>query len=66
MKPANPKLLLAFGFALVTLGMVLPFLLVMRILEPTYLLSFLSWFATVIGLFLGFVGSAMYVRLKKR
>ena len=66
MKPANPKLLLSIGFVMVTLGMILPFLLVMHILEPTYFLSFLSWFATVIGLFLGFVGSAMYVRLKKQ
>lgn len=61
----NPKLAIVIGFFLVFLGAVLPFLMVVRILEPTYFLSFLSWGATSGGLFLGLIGSAMYVRMKK-
>jgi hypothetical protein len=61
----NHKLLLVIGFFLVTLGMVLPYLMVIRFFEPTYFLSFMSWGATAGGMFLGLIGSAMYVRLKK-
>jgi multisubunit Na+/H+ antiporter MnhC subunit len=61
----HPKLTIAIGFFLVLLGAVLPFLMVMRILEPTYFLSFLSWGTTTSGLFLGLIGSAMWVKLKK-
>jgi len=50
------------GFVLVVLGAVLPFLMVMRVLEPTFLLSFVSYGASIIGLFLGFIGATMYVR----
>ena len=66
MRPANPKLLSVIGFSLVLLGMVLPYLMVMRFVEPTYFLSFLSWSATTSGLFLGFIGAATAVRMNRK
>ncbi|MCS7010460.1 MAG: hypothetical protein N2049_03075 [Anaerolineales bacterium] len=58
--------IIVIGFILVTLGMVLPFLMVMQIVRTTFFLSFLSYSATVVGLFLGFIGSATYVRLHQK
>ena len=55
-------LCILIGFVLVVLGAVLPFLMVMRLIEPTFLLSFFSYGASMVGLFLGFIGATMYVR----
>jgi uncharacterized membrane protein (DUF441 family) len=41
------------GFLLVTTGTVLPFLMATRMLEPSLLLSFLSYAASLSGLALG-------------
>ena len=65
MRPLNPKYAIAIGFALVTMGVVLPLLMVRRAIEPSYILSFISWASTASGLFLGFIGSAMYIRAEK-
>jgi hypothetical protein len=48
------------GFVLVFLGFLLPLLMVMKILESTYLLNFVSFIASLIGLFLGLMGAARY------
>lgn len=66
MMRTEPKHLILVGFILALLGFVLPFLMVLQILEITYFLSFFSWGATTIGLILGFTGAAQYVRLRKR
>jgi len=59
----QPLRLILIGFVLVTAGMVLPFLMVMQLLESTFFLNFLSFAASVAGLFLGIIGGSMYVRL---
>jgi uncharacterized membrane protein (DUF441 family) len=41
------------GFLLVTTGTVLPFLMATRMIEPSLLLSFLSYTASLCGLALG-------------
>ena len=46
------------GFLLVTTGAVLPFLMATRMLEPSLLLSFLSYAASLCGLTLG-LGAAV-------
>lgn len=61
----SPLKIILIGFALVVLGVVLPFLMVLHILESTFFLNFLSYGASIAGLFLGLIGSAYYVRLKK-
>lgn len=57
----SPLKLIGIGSLLVLAGFVLPFLMVMRLIQPTLLLSFLSHGMSVAGLFMGFIGAAMYV-----
>lgn len=61
----SPRFLLFLGLFLMVLGIVLPFLIVIRVLESTFLLNFFSWGASVAGLALGMVGFAMYSRNRR-
>lgn len=58
-----PRRLLAIAVFLMVLGVVLPFLMVLHILESTFFLNFLSYGASVLGLFLG-VASVASIRIK--
>ncbi len=62
----QPLRLILIGFVLVTLGMVLPFLMVMQVVESTFFLNFFSFGASVSGIFLGIIGGAMYVRQSQK
>jgi hypothetical protein len=42
-KPPDPRLILFIGFLLVVTGVVLPYLMVLHIIEATLFLSFLSY-----------------------
>jgi len=57
-----PVTTLLIGFLLVTSGMLLAWLLFLCLLPSTFLLNFLSYATSVAGVFLGLVGSAMYVK----
>ena len=61
----NPRLLLSLGLVLMLLGIILPFLMVMRVIESTFFLNFFSWGASVSGLFLGFIGVATWSKMRK-
>jgi len=61
----SPRLLLSLGLILMLLGVILPFLMLMHILESTFFLNFFSWGASVGGLFLGIIGVATWVRNRK-
>lgn len=61
----NPRKLIFIGFVLVVLGVVLPMLMVLDIIQTTFLVSLLAHGASVSGLFLGFIGTLMIVRLRK-
>jgi hypothetical protein len=62
---SSPRLLLSLGVILMLLGIVLPFLMVIQILESTFFLNFFSWGLSVVGLALGTIGFAMYSRGRK-
>jgi hypothetical protein len=66
MKPLSARSTIIIGFLLVMLGFAIPFLMVMRVIEPGLFLSFFSFAASTIGLFLGVIGAAMYVRDHRR
>jgi hypothetical protein len=66
MMSLSPLKIILIGFVLVVLGVVLPFLMVLHILESTFFLNFFSYSASLVGLFLGLIGSAYYVRLNKK
>jgi hypothetical protein len=61
----NPRFLLSLGVFLMLLGILLPFLMVIQILESTFFLNFFSWGASVAGLSFATIGFAMYTRTKK-
>jgi hypothetical protein len=44
------------------LGIILPFLMVIQVLESTFFLNFFSWGASVAGLALGTIGFATWSR----
>jgi len=53
------------GFVLLLTGLVLPFLMVLGLVESTFLLNFLAYGSSTAGLILGFVGIARYGRGRK-
>ena len=61
----SPRSLLVLGVLLMLLGIVLPFLMVIQILESTFFLNFMSWGLSVAGLTFGTIGFAMYSRGRK-
>ena len=62
----HPRTILILGFVLVLFGFAAPLLMMLKVIQPSFWLSFLSFGASVAGLFLGLVGTAFYVRLHRR
>jgi hypothetical protein len=56
----NPSVLIPVGFVLVVLGVVIPFLMMIHVLESTFLLNFIAFISSVSGVFFGMLGAAMY------
>jgi Co/Zn/Cd efflux system component len=54
--------MIALGFVLVLVGFLFSFLMVLRIIEPSYVLSFLAYAVSFFGLFMGLIGVALYRR----
>jgi hypothetical protein len=65
MNRPSPRLLLSLGVILMLLGIILPFLMVIHVLESTFFLNFFSWGASVTGLSLGTIGFAFHSRAKR-
>lgn len=55
----HPERLLLIAIILLLFGCIMPFLMVTRAVESTFFLNFLSFTASVGGLFLGIIGVAM-------
>ena len=61
----SPRFLLGLGLFLMLLGIVLPFLIVIQVLESTFFLNFFSWAGSVVGLALGMIGVSWMVKHRK-
>ena len=61
----SPRLLLTLSIVLMFLGIILPFLMVIKLLESTFFWNFFSWGASVAGLALGTIGFAMWSKGRK-
>ncbi|HJR81084.1 MAG TPA: hypothetical protein VJ821_13495 [Anaerolineales bacterium] len=61
----SPRLLLSLGVILMLLGIILPFLIVIKVLESTFFLNFFSWGASVAGLAFSTIGFALWSRGRK-
>ena len=66
MRHFRPNKMILTGFVLVVLGWVLPFLMMLRVLESSFFLNFLSYAASITGLLLGVIGSAMGIVKRDR
>jgi len=54
------------GFLMVLFGFVTPLLMVIKVVEASYLLGFLSYALSVAGLFMGVIGASQYVRVHRK
>jgi len=61
----SPPVLLVLSIVLMLLGIILPFLMVIQVLESTFFLNFFSWGASVAGLAFGTIGFALWSRGRK-
>jgi uncharacterized membrane protein len=61
----SPRFLLGLGLFLMILGIVLPFLIVIKVIPSTFFMNFFSWGASVAGLSLGMIGFTMYSRNRR-
>lgn len=61
----NPLKLLAIGFGLLVVGVVLPFLMVLGLVESTLFLNFVAVACSIVGLTTGFMGITHYFRSHK-
>ena len=64
--PSSPLHLILYGFLLLLFGFLLAFAMVIRVIEPGFLLSFLAYGASLAGLILGLLGAVGYVRGSRR
>jgi hypothetical protein len=65
MKLSN-KNLLFIAFLLLLMGVVLPFLMVIKVFENSFFLSFLSYAASISGLVLGSIAAMMMSISRKK
>ena len=61
----SPRLLLGLSLLLMLLGILLPFLMVIHLVESTFFLNFFSWAVSVIGLALGMISVTLTVKRHK-
>ncbi len=61
----NPRRMILIGLVLVVIGVALPLLMILDMIRTTFLLSLVAHGASVSGLFLGFIGTLMIVRVRK-
>ena len=61
----NPLRLIMIAFALLIIGVALPFLMVIGILTSTLPLNFMAYACSAAGLVVGFIGITQYSRRPK-
>jgi hypothetical protein len=62
----SPIQTILLGMLLAILGVVLPFLMVLHVIQSTFFLNFFSYGASLVGLILGVIGVSQYVRTNKK
>jgi hypothetical protein len=58
MRCLHPRTTILLGLALVLSAFVAAFLMVLRLVKPSFVLSFLAYGVSVTGLFLGLIGAS--------
>ncbi|MCC6261675.1 MAG: hypothetical protein IT311_12520 [Anaerolineales bacterium] len=62
----NPIHILILAFLLMMLGVILPFLMVIHVLESTFFLNFFAYGSSTLGFMLGIAGVALHWRGGKK
>ena len=62
----KPLQMIVVAVILLFVGFLLSFLMVLRVLEPSLILSFIAVFCSVLGLGLGYAGISQYVGKRPR
>jgi pilus assembly protein TadC len=63
MNKISPKKLIFIGAGLLLLGVLIPFLIVLDVLESTFFLNFSAYACQVSGLFIGMYGTFATVKI---
>ncbi len=61
----NPTTLMIIGGILLTLGAVLPLLMVIEMVKSTFFLNFLSYGMSLVGMVMGMSGVFTYIKVKR-
>lgn len=61
---AKPKLTIFIGFIMMLLGVIFPFLMVIKMIESTFFLNFFSYTLSFLGMVVGIIGVAMQYKGK--
>lgn len=62
----RPGILMLVGFFLMLAGVILPLLMVIKVLESTFLLNFISYGSSLVGMVVGTLGAALYAVSRRR
>jgi hypothetical protein len=62
MNRLTPAQMMWLGFFLLVLGILLPFLMVLQMLESTLLMNFIAYLASLGGLVIGLIGVVEHAR----
>jgi Co/Zn/Cd efflux system component len=66
MIPLPPWQMMLIGFLLLVIGVVLPFAMILKLIEPTLLLGFVAYLASFMGLVMGLVGVILHTAGQRR
>lgn len=66
MRNWDPVHIILLGFGLLVLGVVLPMLMILQVLESTFFLNFFAYICSFLGLIFGLIGTAWYTRKNRR
>jgi membrane protein implicated in regulation of membrane protease activity len=62
----SPVQMMLIGFVLLVIGFVLPFVMVLQIIESTLFLGFVAYLTSFLGLIIGLIGVVMQGRVGRR
>ncbi len=66
LRGVNPITLMIVGFVLMLIGVILPLLMVVKVLESTFFLNFFSYTSSLLGMILGIIGTAFYAAGRRK
>jgi len=62
----RPWTMIFTGLVLSLMGVVLPLLMVIKVLPSTFVLNFVSFTASMLGLILGITGASRYIGMRRK